>query len=108
MAHASSSTNAPRGNVGAPMLNTNNGVANVYMMRSYAHLQTMPHDYGMSESVDKGEDTSNPLPPLHIERTMGETINRIHKGVFKKASHDRSVFSEILRLVYFGNQSNKS
>jgi hypothetical protein len=88
MAHASSSMNAPGGNHGAPILNNNNGAANVYMLRSDAHLQTMPHDYGMIESVDKGKYASNPPPPLHIERTMGETISRIPKGVFKKASHD--------------------
>jgi hypothetical protein len=46
MAQASSSTNLPRGNQGAPTLNANTGATNVYMMRSYAHLQTRAHDYG--------------------------------------------------------------
>jgi hypothetical protein len=40
MAQASSSTNVPGGNQGAPTLNANNGATNVYMMRSDAHLQT--------------------------------------------------------------------
>jgi len=42
----------------------------------------------MSESADKGKYTSNPLPPPHIENNVGETMTRIPKGVFKKASHD--------------------
>jgi hypothetical protein len=88
MAQASSSTNVPGGNQGAPMLNANNGATNVYMMRSDAHLQTRAHDYGMSESAEKGKEASNPPPPLHIEKTMGETMTHIPKGVFKKASHN--------------------
>jgi hypothetical protein len=44
MSQASSSTNAPGGNQGAPTPNANNGATNVYMMRSYAHLQTKAHD----------------------------------------------------------------
>jgi hypothetical protein len=42
----------------------------------------------MPESVEKGKEASNPLPPLQIEKTVGETMTRIPKGVFKKASHN--------------------
>jgi hypothetical protein len=88
MAQASSSTNVTGGNQGAPMLNANTGATNVYMMRSDAHLQTRAHDYGMLESAEKGKEASNPSPPLHIEKTMGETMTHIPKGAFKKASHN--------------------
>jgi hypothetical protein len=42
----------------------------------------------MHESAEKGKEASNPLPPLHIEKTMGETMTHIPKGVFKKDSHN--------------------
>jgi hypothetical protein len=88
LAQASSSTNVPGGNQGAPMPNTNNGATNVYMMKSEAHLQTRAHNYGMPESVEKGKEASNPLPPLQIEKTVGETMTHIPKGAFKKDSHN--------------------
>jgi hypothetical protein len=88
MAQASSSTNAPGGNHGTPMPNSNNGARNIYMMTSYAHLQTRAHDYRLSKSVEKGKEDSNPLPTLHIENIVGETITHIHNSAFKKASHN--------------------
>jgi hypothetical protein len=42
----------------------------------------------MSESVEKGKEATNPPVPLQIEKTMGETMTRIPKGAFKKASHN--------------------
>jgi len=42
----------------------------------------------MSKSADKGKEASNPPPPLHIEKTMGETITHIPKGAFKNYSHN--------------------
>jgi hypothetical protein len=42
----------------------------------------------MPESVEKGKEASNPLPPLQIENTVGETMTQIPKGAFKKASHN--------------------
>jgi hypothetical protein len=71
-----------------PWINANNGATNVYMMRSYAHLQTRAHDYRMPESADKGKEASNPPPPLHIENIVGETMTHIPKGAFKKDSHN--------------------
>jgi hypothetical protein len=42
----------------------------------------------MPESVEKGKEASNPLTPLQIEKTVGEMMTRIPKGVFKKDSHN--------------------
>jgi hypothetical protein len=42
----------------------------------------------MIESVEKGKESHDLLPPLHIEKTMGETMTLIPKGVLKKASHN--------------------
>jgi hypothetical protein len=42
----------------------------------------------MPESVEKGKESSNPLPPILIEKTMGENMTCIPKGVFKKDSHN--------------------
>jgi hypothetical protein len=78
--------NVPGGNHRG--LNANNGVANVYMMKSEPNIQTKDHNYGMSESVEKGKEASNPLPPLQIENTVGETITHIPKGAFKNSSHN--------------------
>jgi hypothetical protein len=40
---------------------------------------------------EKGKEAVNPSVPLQIEKTMGETMTRILKGVFKKASHNLNV-----------------
>jgi hypothetical protein len=42
----------------------------------------------MPKYVEKGKEASNPLPPLQIENTMGETMTCIPKGAFKKDSHN--------------------
>jgi hypothetical protein len=80
--------NVPGGNQGALAPNANNGAANIYMMKAKANLQTRDHNYIMLESVEKGKEAPNPLPPLRIEKIVGETMTRIHKGAFKKASHN--------------------
>jgi hypothetical protein len=87
--------------------NTNNGATNIYMMKSEAHLQTRAHNYGMPESVEKGKEASNPLPPLQIEKTMGETMTHIPKGAFKKDSHNPKCkgFSELLHHGGSGTNS---
>jgi hypothetical protein len=58
------------------------------MMNVDAHLSTMTHDYIRSQYIEKGKEASNPLTPLQIEKTVGETMTCIPKGVFKKASHN--------------------
>jgi hypothetical protein len=42
----------------------------------------------MLESVEKGKKPPNPLNPFQIENTVGEMITHIHKGAFKKDSHN--------------------
>jgi hypothetical protein len=66
----------------------NNLTANIYMMNTDAHLSTRNRDYETQKSVDKGKEASNPLNALHIEKTLGETMTHIPKGVFKKSYHN--------------------
>jgi hypothetical protein len=42
----------------------------------------------MSKYVKKPKEATNPLIPLHIEKTEGETMTCISKGAFKKDSHN--------------------
>jgi hypothetical protein len=62
--------------------------ANVYMMKSDAFIATRAHDYSKSSASDKGKEAEIPSLPLQIEKTLGETMNRIPKGAFKRASHN--------------------
>jgi hypothetical protein len=61
------------------------------MLKGEAHIATRAHDYGMPSTAEKGKEAENPSVPLQIERTMGETMTCILKGVFKKASHNPNV-----------------
>jgi len=91
MAQASTSMSVVGGSQGPPTPTNNSLAANIYMMNVVAHLETRAPDYGMSEYVEKGKEASNPLTPLQIEKTMGETMTRIPKDVFKKDSHNPNV-----------------
>jgi hypothetical protein len=62
--------------------------ANVYMMKSDAFIATRAHDYSKSSASDKGKEAEIPSLPLQIEKTLGETMTRIPKGAFKRASHN--------------------
>jgi hypothetical protein len=62
--------------------------ANVYMMKSDAFIATRAHDYSKSNASDKGKEAEIPSLPLQIEKTLGETMTRIPKGAFKRASHN--------------------
>jgi hypothetical protein len=62
--------------------------ANVYMMKSDAFIATRAHDYSKSSTSDKGKEAEIPSLPLQIEKTLGETMTRIPKGAFKRASHN--------------------
>jgi hypothetical protein len=42
----------------------------------------------MPNTYEKGKEAENPSVPLHIKKTMGETMKRIPKGAFKKYSHN--------------------
>jgi hypothetical protein len=61
---------------------------NVYMMKSDAFIATRAHDYTKSSASDKGKEAEIPSLPLQIEKTLGETMTRIPKGAFKRASHN--------------------
>jgi hypothetical protein len=62
--------------------------ANVYMMKSDAFIATRAHNYSKSNASDKGKEAEIPSLPLQIEKTLGETMTRIPKGAFKRASHN--------------------
>jgi hypothetical protein len=62
--------------------------ANVYMMKSDAFIATRAHDYSKPSASEKGKEAEIPSLPLQIEKTLGETMTRIPKGAFKRASHN--------------------
>jgi hypothetical protein len=62
--------------------------ANVYMMKSDAFIANRAHDYSKSSASDKGKEAEIPSLPLQIEKMLGETMTRIPKGAFKRASHN--------------------
>jgi hypothetical protein len=76
MAQASTYSSMEGGNQGPPMSIGNTSVANVYMLKGDAHIDTR---------------SRNPSIPLHIENTLGETMTCIPKGPFKKASPNSNV-----------------
>jgi hypothetical protein len=72
-----------------PCLPPNNPAsANVYMVRGDAFISTRAHDYSKPITSEKCKEVDLPSLPLQIEKTLGETITRIPKGAFKKASHN--------------------
>jgi hypothetical protein len=85
LTQASENTNG--GSQGPPS-SSNPSTLNVYMLKGEAHIATRAHDYRVPSTVEKGKEAENPSVPLQIERTMGETMKHIPKGVFKKASHN--------------------
>jgi hypothetical protein len=85
------STSADGGSQGPPPSSRNSLVVNVYMLKGDAFIATRAHDYGKSESTEKGKEVVNPYVPLQIEKTMGETMTRIPKVAFKKYLHNPNV-----------------
>jgi hypothetical protein len=65
--------------------------ANVYMVRGDAFISTRARDYSKPRASEKGKEADLPSLPLQIEKTLGETMTRIPKGAFKKASHNPNV-----------------
>jgi hypothetical protein len=86
LTQASSSTDG--GSQGPPPSSSNPSSMNAYMMKGDAHIETREHDYEIPNTSDKGKEAENPPLPLHIEKTLGETMTHIPKGVFKKSSHN--------------------
>jgi hypothetical protein len=62
--------------------------ANVYMVKSDAFIMTRAHDYSKPSASEKGKEAEIPSLPLQIEKTLGEKMKHIPKGVFKRASHN--------------------
>jgi hypothetical protein len=89
MTHSSSS--ADGGSKGPPTSSSNPSVVNFYMMKGDSYIATRAHDYRMSKPIENGKEATNPIVPLHIEKTLGETMTHIPKGVFKKSSHNPNV-----------------
>jgi hypothetical protein len=71
----------------SPSLN-NPTFVNVYMVKGDAFILTRAHDYSKPSTSEKGKETKLPSLPLQIEKTLGETMTCIPKGVFKKYSHN--------------------
>ena len=61
----------------------NSSSMDVYMVRGDALITTRAHDYSKSSASEKGKEAEIPSLPLHIEKTLGETMTRIPKGAFK-------------------------
>jgi hypothetical protein len=61
---------------------------NVYMVRGDSFISTRAHDCSKPSASEKGKEADLPSLPLQIEKTLGETMTRIPKGSFKKASHN--------------------
>jgi hypothetical protein len=70
-----------------PPLNNPSSV-NIYMVRGDAFISTRAHDYSKPRTSNKGEEADLPSLPLQNEKTLRETMTRIPKGAFKKASHN--------------------
>jgi hypothetical protein len=58
------------------------------MVRGDAFILTRAHNYSKPSAFEKGKEANLPSLPLQIEKTLGETMTRIPKGAFKKASHN--------------------
>jgi hypothetical protein len=93
VAQDSTSTSEAGGSQRPHVPTNNNPPVNIYMMNTDAHLLTRTHDYETSKFVKKGKDSTNPLNPLQIQKAVGETMTRIPKGAFKKASHNKNMRS---------------
>jgi hypothetical protein len=82
------STSAEGGSQEACPPPNNSSSANVYMVRGDALITTRAHNYNKPSASEKGKEAELPSLPLQIEKTLGETMTRIPKGAFKKASHN--------------------
>jgi hypothetical protein len=76
------------GSQGPSPSSNNPTFANVYMVKGDAFISTRAHDYSKPRTSEKGKEAEIPSLPLQIEKTLGETMTHIPKGVFKKYSHN--------------------
>jgi hypothetical protein len=82
------STSMEGGTQGPSLSSNNPASSNVYMMKGGAFISTREHDYNKPITFKKGKEVELPSLPLHIEKTLGETMTCIPKGMFKKYSHN--------------------
>jgi hypothetical protein len=82
------SSSVEGGSQGPPPYASNPSSVNVYMMKGSVDITTRTCDYRMTNTSEKGKEAKNPSLPLHIEKTLGETMTHIPKGAFKKAPHN--------------------
>jgi hypothetical protein len=82
------STSMEGGSQGPSLSSNNPASTNVYMMKGDAFISTRAHDYSKPRTSEKGKEVKLPSLPLQIEKTLGKTMTRIPKGVFKKYSHN--------------------
>jgi hypothetical protein len=66
----------------------NSSSTNVYMVRGDAFIITRTHNYSKPSASEKGKEAKLPSLPLHIKKTLGETMTHIPKGAYKKYSHN--------------------
>jgi hypothetical protein len=66
----------------------NSSSVNIYMVKSNAFRKTRAHDYRKPSVPKKGKESKIPSLLLQIKKTLGETMKRIPKGAFKRASHN--------------------
>jgi hypothetical protein len=82
------STSTEVGNQGPSLYSNNPASVNVYMMKGNDFISTRAHDYSKPSTSEKGKEVEIPSLPLHIEKTLGETMTHIPKGASKKYSHN--------------------
>jgi hypothetical protein len=82
------STSIEGGSQGPSPSSNNPASTNVYMMKGDSFISTRAYDYSKPSTSEKGKEAKIPYLPLQIEKTLGETMTRIPKGVFKKDSHN--------------------
>jgi hypothetical protein len=58
------------------------------MMKGDAYILTRAHDYSKPSTSKKGREDKIPSLPLHIEKTLGQTMTHIPKCAYKKDSHN--------------------
>jgi hypothetical protein len=64
---------------------------NAYMMKGNIDIATRTRNCGMPSTSKKSKEVKNPSLPLHIEKTLGETMTHIPNGAFKKYYHNPNV-----------------
>jgi hypothetical protein len=82
------STSVEGGSQGTSPSSNNITFANVYMMKGDAFISTRSHAYSKPSTSEKGKEVELPSLPLQIEKTLGEKMTCIPKGMFKKDSHN--------------------